>query len=70
MDIEKYAHVATADELKENDYNLNVRRYIDSSEEEDQIDVVKVWAELRDLEKERDTADKRVENFLKELGYW
>ncbi len=68
-DIEKYAHVATTDELKENDYNLNVRRYVDSSEEEEVIDVSQVWKELKELEKERNEAHKKVEGYLHELKY-
>ena len=68
-DIEKYAHVAAADELKENDYNLNVRRYVDSSEEEEVIDVAQTWKELKELEKEQDEIHKKVEGYLLELKY-
>ncbi len=67
--IEKYARVVGFEEIKENEFNLNVRRYIDSSEEEEEIDVKNVWGELKKLEKERDKADKKVEGYLKELKY-
>ncbi|MEK7078570.1 MAG: type I restriction-modification system subunit M, partial [Patescibacteria group bacterium] len=43
QDIEKYARVVDIKEIKENEYNLNVRRYIDSSEKQEQIDVKQVW---------------------------
>ena len=56
-------------EIKENDFNLNVRRYIDSSEEQEIINVKKVWQELKTLESERDEINKRVSEFMKELEY-
>jgi len=68
-DIEKYARVVDIAEIKENDFNLNVRRYIDSSEEQEIINVKKVWQELKTLESERDEINKRVSEFMKELEY-
>ena len=68
-DVEKYAHVADIKEIKENDFNLNVRRYVDSSEVEEQIDVSSVWKELKNIEKERDVANEKVEKYLKKLKY-
>ena len=68
--IEKYVQVVDVKEInEENEYNLNVRRYIDSSEEEEKIDVAVVWQELKKLEKEREEIDKKVENYIKELKY-
>lgn len=51
--LKKYARVVDIKEIKENDYNLNVRRYIDSSEEQEQIDVKQVWKDLQILEKRK-----------------
>ncbi len=68
-DIEKYARVIDVSELAENEYNLNVRRYVASGDEEEVIDVSTVWQELKQIEKERDEADKKVEQFIKELKY-
>lgn len=68
-DIEKYARVVDSSELAENEYNLNVRRYVASGDEEEVIDVSTVWQELKQIEKERDEADKKVERFIKELKY-
>ena len=44
--IEKYSYLATLDELKENDYNLNIPRYVDTFEEEDTIDLDQVATDL------------------------
>ncbi|MBU2632861.1 type I restriction-modification system subunit M [Patescibacteria group bacterium] len=68
-DVEKYARVVDIKELEENDFNLNVRRYIDSSDEQEVIDVKQVWGEIKQLEMERDEIDKKVTGFIKELGY-
>lgn len=68
-DIEKYARVVGFEEIKKNEFNLNVRRYIDSSKEEEEIDVKKVWEELKELEGEREKVDGEVEKYLKELNY-
>ena len=45
-DVEKYAHVASFDEIKENDFNLNIPRYVDTFEEQDEIDIVELGREL------------------------
>lgn len=68
-DIEKYARVVDLKEIAENDYNLNISQYIDSSEQEEIIDVKKVLKELEVLEKEKEEINKKVSNFLKELKY-
>ncbi|PIP33187.1 type I restriction-modification system subunit M [Candidatus Gottesmanbacteria bacterium CG11_big_fil_rev_8_21_14_0_20_37_11] len=69
QDIEKYARVVDAKEIEESEYNLNVRRYIDSSEKQEEIDVKQVWKDLQTLEKEREEINKKVTGFIKELGY-
>ena len=68
-DIEKYSRVVSFKELKENEFNLNVRRYVDSSEEEEIVNVSKAWKELEVLEKERVVIDNKVKKYLKELNY-
>lgn len=67
--IEKYARVVEVKEIKENEFNLNVRRYVENGEEEEIIDVKTVWNELKEIEKERERVDKKVEGYLKELKY-
>jgi type I restriction enzyme M protein len=57
-DVEKYAHVAAFDEIKENDFNLNIPRYVDTFEEEAEIDIDAVQKEIDQLEIE--LADVRI----------
>ena len=69
-DIDKYARVVGVKEIAdEHDYNLNVRRFVDNSPEEEKIDVAAVWKELQQLEKEREQIDKKVAGYIKELKY-
>ena len=68
-DIEKYARVVDLKEIEENGFNLNVRRYVENGDEEEIVDVKTAWKELKEIEKERDKADKKVENYLKNLKY-
>jgi type I restriction enzyme M protein len=68
-DIEKYARVVDIKELEENEFNLNVRRYVENGDEEEVVDVKAVWSELKEIEKEREVVDKKVEDYLKELKY-
>jgi type I restriction enzyme M protein len=68
-DIEKYARVIELSEIADNEFSLNVRRYIDSNEEVEVIDIKNVWKELQTLEREQGEASKKVEGYLKELNY-
>lgn len=68
-EVEKYSRIVTLDEIKENDYNLNISRYIDTTEEEEQIDVAQAIKELKQLELERNEIQATMYSFLKELGY-
>jgi type I restriction enzyme M protein len=65
---DKYAYVATLTELAENDYNLNIPRYVDTFEEEAAIDLNAVALELRQLDKEIENTDSTITAFCKELG--
>ncbi|MFW3357650.1 type I restriction-modification system subunit M [Aliarcobacter butzleri] len=67
-EIEKYSHLASLDEIKENDYNLNIPRYVDTFEEEETIDLNKVSSELKALEIEMKTTDETIAKFCDELG--
>ena len=67
-EIEKYSHLATLQEVSENDYNLNIPRYVDTFEEEEPIDIKAVMAEIKELEAKRAELDKEIEGYLKELG--
>ena len=68
-EVEKYSRIVTLDEIKENNYNLKISRYIDTTEEEEQIDVEQSIKELKQLEQEREKIEATMYSFLKELGY-
>lgn len=65
---EKFSYVATPDELAENDFNLNIPRYVDTFEEEPEVDIAKVQNEIETLEKELKTLQVEMEKYLNELG--
>jgi type I restriction enzyme M protein len=66
--VEKYAYRATAQELVDNDFNLNIPRYVDTFEEEAEIDLVAVKKEIAGLEKELAAVRAKMDAYLKELG--
>ena len=68
QDIEKYAHVATLQQVKDNDYNLNIPRYVDTFEAEDVIDLDAIAQALKALEVESQKTDAVISDFCKELG--
>jgi len=65
---DKFSYVAPLDEVAENDYNLNIPRYVDTFEEEEPIDLDAVTAELQKLDNEIAAIDKVVAGFCDELG--
>jgi len=67
--IEKYCMPVSLDEIRANDYNLNITRYIDITEEEEPIDVQNVISQLKVLKNERTDIEKKMNNYLKELGF-
>lgn len=67
-EIEKYAHLASYDELKENDFNLNIPRYVDTFEEEAEIDIEAVQQEIDTLEGELAEVRGKMANLLKEVA--
>lgn len=66
--IDKYSYVATLDEIKENDYNLNIPRYVDTFEEEEPVDMEAVKQNIADIKKELEEVEAQMEQYLKELG--
>ncbi len=68
-DIEKYARVVSLDDVESKGFHLNIHEYVDSSEEDEVIDVKKVRSEIVSLKKELVEADKLVEKYLDELNY-
>lgn len=67
-EIEKYSHLASLKEIADNDYNLNIPRYVDTFEEEEPIDIKAVMAEIKELEAKRADLDKEIDGYLRELG--
>jgi type I restriction enzyme M protein len=67
-EIEKYSHLASYKEIEENDYNLNIPRYVDTFEEEEEIDLSVVKADIADLELQLQEVQDKMRNYLEELG--
>lgn len=66
-DVDKYAHVATMDEIKDNDYNLNIPRYVDTFEPEPEVDFKQVASDLSDIDKQISQNQAELVGMLKEL---
>ena len=66
---DKYSYRATFAEIKENDFNLNIPRYVDTFEEEEPIDVVAVQAEIDKLRVELTEVQTEMKKYLGELGF-
>ena len=66
--VEKYSRIISLKDVEENGYNLSVRQYLDSSDQEEIIDIKSVWNEIKKVEKNRDLTNDKVEKYLKELG--
>lgn len=66
--VEKYAYRATPRELADNEFNLNIPRYVDTFEEEAEIDLDAVKAEIETLESQLASVRKKMSGYLKELG--
>ena len=65
---DKYSYVATVAEVQENDYNLNIPRYVDTFEEEEAIDLTAVSNELKTLETDIEKTDAIITDFCKQLN--
>ena len=66
-DVDKYAYVASFEEIKENDFNLNIPRYVDTFEEEEEIDIHEVQKEIDQLESELSEVKAKMVALLKEV---
>ncbi|MBY0201404.1 type I restriction-modification system subunit M [Priestia megaterium] len=67
-DIEKYARIVSFNKIKDNDFNLNITRYIDKSEEEEPIDLNSVLSDINQLEQEQSIVREELNRYLQELG--
>ena len=66
--VDKYAYRATVEEIAENDFNLNIPRYVDTFEPEKPVNLTAVQNEINDLEKQLTGVRKQMAGYLKELG--
>lgn len=66
--VDKYAYPATLAEIEENEFNLNIPRYVDTFEPEPEVDIPTVRKEIATLEDELTAVDKELNGYLKELG--
>lgn len=67
IEEEKFSHLVSPEEIIENDYNLNITRYVDTFEEEEPIDISANIAELAKLEPEIEKLENQMEQYLKQL---
>lgn len=67
-DEEKFSHVATLQEIRDNDYNLNIPRYVDTFVEEELIDIDQVQKNITDIEAELAEAQAQMKKYMEELG--
>ncbi|REJ07748.1 type I restriction-modification system subunit M [Halobacillus trueperi] len=65
----KYCRLVSLVEIEKNDFNLNIARYIDSTEEEEEVDVQASLKELRNIEEQRDKIEEKMYSYIKEIGY-
>ena len=68
-DVEKYSHVASFDEIKENDFNLNIPRYVDTFEEEEEVDMATIGASIKDIRKEKAELESSLYEMISSLQY-
>ncbi len=67
--IDKYSYSATFDEIKENDFNLNIPRYVDTFEPEPEVDIPAVQEKIQRLEAQLAETRAKMDGYLKELGF-
>ena len=68
-DVEKYARVVPLAEIEQNDWNLNISRYVDTAEDEERVNVAEAVRKLRELELKRATVEATMNQYLAGLGY-
>lgn len=68
-EVERFSRIVQLDEIRDNDYNLNISRYVDITEPEEKIDVKEALVKLKELEKQRNEAEKEMYDCLKQFGY-
>lgn len=67
-EVERYCHIATPTKLLEEEFNLNIPRFVDTFEPEKEVDVAAVQEDITRLERELAETRKKMDGYLKELG--
>lgn len=67
-EVERYCHIATMEEIIENDYNLNIPRYVDTFKEDELIDIAAVREELNSFTKQSEALTSKINAIFEELG--
>ena len=68
-DVDRFAHVAGLEEMASNDFNLNISRYVDTTEPVEVMSVEEALSQLREAERRRDEAAAKMDGLLAEMGY-
>lgn len=66
--VDKFSHVASFEEIRENDFNLNIPRYVDTFEEEELVDIDEVKQNISSIEAELAQVQAQMKRYLEELG--
>jgi len=67
--VDRYATLADFDEIRENDFNLNIPRYVDTFEPEPDVDMGAVAAEIVEIDAELAGVEAEMKGYLRELGH-
>ena len=67
-DIDKYAHKASIAEIIENDWNMNIPRYVNMMDDEEEIDIEQIRDEIKELQEKQAMVEKELESRLREIG--
>ncbi|MDU4935581.1 MAG: type I restriction-modification system subunit M [Peptostreptococcaceae bacterium] len=68
-DVDKYAQVVSIENIAENDYNLNISRYVDTTEEEEEVDIAKAIGDIRVIKNKLNSNEEKLNIYLEELGF-
>ncbi|OAB41796.1 type I restriction-modification system subunit M [Paenibacillus antarcticus] len=67
--VEKYAHLASFDEIKENEFNLNIPRYVDNFAEEATVDMADIGSTIQDIRKEKEELESSIYEMMSSLQF-
>ena len=67
--VEKYSEVVDLKTIEENDFNLNISRYVDTTEEEEEVDIETVLQDIRELKMKMVEGEEKLNAYLEELGF-